>query len=86
METEAPLTVGKSLNYFEQIRKNWFLFAFVASVIMGYSQIKNDIQNLEVRSTKIELKADGYEKDVQGLQNDISSIKTSLEFIKDKLK
>lgn len=86
MENETTVNVGKTLNYFEQIRKNWFLFVFLASVVMGYAQIQNRLDNLEGRTTKIELRADTYEKSVNDLRSDIASIKTSLDFIKDKLR
>lgn len=85
------------INYMEQLRKNWFIIVAIASLIIAWTNIQNNISALQKENSdsKIELAAlkvqvettkNQYSADYSILSGDIREIKTSLVFIQQKIK
>lgn len=81
------------IDYFEQLRKNWVIVAFIVSLIVAWTNIQADIKStnkdvasLQVDNVALELKISQYQRQVSDISGDIKAIKESLTFIKDKIK
>lgn len=82
----------KPTNYFEQLRKNWVIIVFLAGLIVGWTNIQNQIRvNLaSIEQTKLDVvalsvKVEAAQTAVSNINGDIKEIKASLSFIKDRL-
>lgn len=69
----------------EQIKNNWIIIAFIASMIIWYADTNNRITTLEAQAeedkTTLETITDSY----TNIKTDLSSIKTDIGWIKNRL-
>lgn len=80
-------------NIFQQVRDNWALLAFVGSLIIGWTDVQNQlnensatIQQQQVAILALDAKLDNQQSQVSGVAADIKAIKVSLNFIEADLK
>lgn len=83
---------GRRIDYWDQLRKNWFIIVFIGAVIMAWSNIQNEIADNkdEIDTMKLNVAALGVQVDttksqIAEVSGDIKEIKTSIEFIKESL-
>lgn len=72
-------------NFLDSLRKNWFLIVFLGGIIMGWTTLKNRVDN--VQAAQSDQKADIKDLTAQtsALNNAIVEIKANYIFIKASL-
>lgn len=90
MATETEKKAGIDLA--EQFRKNWVIIAFIASLIVGWTNIQNgqkvlqaQIDQAKLELTSLRLKQESADGKVAEISGDIKEINAKLTFISDQL-
>jgi len=72
-------------NFLKQMRENWFLIAFICSIIVGWTNFSNRLARAEENQTELKKTVETLSKNTLEVQMAIIDIKANYIFIKEAL-